>query len=301
MKWSEYFQNPLYLEMTRRFLIDKEVQPIICKKCNIKNGMKVLDVGCGTGFFTRVLAENSKIDLIGIDLETEFIKYANNLVKELNLDRIKFIEGNACELPFDNNSFDCIVSHTFFTSIKNPNLALEEMKRVCKPHGTIASITTMSFEYETSSEGNYPIDCYWYDRLKEIESKLWKMYQIINPISNYLNCLKTSQIPHFFSEAGLKQISIFPIGKAFSLSDASISNEDKEEYILNMYEADKQKIDKFMELDSTKKFFNENDYKEYISLLTSKRNFLLSNIGENSIWEWNGGCNILITGIVRHV
>ena len=76
-KWSVYFQNPEYLERTRMFLISDEMKPLVRRWCGVRDGMKLLDVGCGTGYFTRLLCEGGeKVTACGLDLEEPFVEYA---------------------------------------------------------------------------------------------------------------------------------------------------------------------------------------------------------------------------------
>lgn len=298
MEWSKYFQNPTYMEMTRKAILGDDLKPLIKNYCKIKNGMDILDIGCGTGSFTRYLADDDdNLKITGVDNDTFFIENAKKFALEKGLsDRLNFLVGDACEIPLSDNSFDVVVSHTFLTSIKNPKKALEEMKRVVRNGGVIASITAMSFSNQTWHKGYYPVECNWYKRLTELETKVWTMYQAIDPLTNYTQGIATSEIPHFFYENGLKDISIYPIGKAFSLSNAAMPIDEKKEYIIGMYEADKEKVLNFIEIESSLKYFTKEDCDEYISLLLAKRDFLLENLGENYIWEWYGGANVLITG-----
>ena len=80
MQWSVYFQNPEFLEYTRLFLIQPELKPLVRAWCGIRDGMKILDVGCGTGYFTRLLAEGGEnVAITGLDLEEPFIAYAKDI------------------------------------------------------------------------------------------------------------------------------------------------------------------------------------------------------------------------------
>ena len=104
----------------------------------------MLDVGCGTGYFTRLLSSGDEgVKATGIDLEEDFIKYAPKEAKERGLS-IDFMVGDALFLSFEDNTFDAVTSHTFFTSIHDPKKAMAEMIRVTKPGGMISSVTPMS-------------------------------------------------------------------------------------------------------------------------------------------------------------
>lgn len=298
MIWSKYFQNPTYMEMTRKTLLSEDLRPLIMKYCCLRPGMKLLDVGCGTGCFTRYLAEGGEnLKIIGIDNDALFIKQAQVTAQNKGLTSgLEFIVGDACELPFLENSFDAVASHTFLTSVEDPKGALAEMMRVTKPGGIIISITAMSFVDQTWHRGYYPTDCTWHKELLQLEAKVWQMYQSINPLANYTKGVPSSEIPHFFAEAGLHKVCLYPIGKAFSLSNAAMAANEKQEYILGMYEAERQKLLNYMELEETEKYFSNKECDQYLSLLLAKRDYLLQNCGENLIWEWQGGANVLVTG-----
>ncbi|MEG6520677.1 class I SAM-dependent methyltransferase [Desulfotomaculum sp. 1211_IL3151] len=301
MIWSKYFQNPTYMEMTRKTLLSEDLRPLILKFCMIKQGMKLLDVGCGTGCFTRYLAAGAEnLKIVGIDNDALFIQQAQVAAQNKGMtDRLEFIVGDACGLPFSENSFDGVASHTFFTSIEDPKRALAEMMRVTRPGGMIISITAMSFVDQTWHRGYYPAQCTWHKELCQLEAKVWQMYQAINPLANYTGGIPSSEIPHFFAEAGLGNVCLYPIGKAFSLSNAAMAASDKQEYILGMYEAERQKLLNYLELEETGKYISSEECAQYLSLLLAKRDYLLQNIGENLIWEWQGGANVLVTGEVE--
>lgn len=300
MEWSTYFQNPTFMEMSRKTILSEEYRPIILQYCRLKKNQEILDVGCGTGSFTRYLGEGEiPLSLTGIDTEARFIQEAIRIVQERTIeDRISFLEADACDLPFSENRFDHVVSHTFFTSVTNPKGALSEMIRVTKPGGTISSITAMSFVNETWHKGYYPPECTWYPELQKMESKVWKMYQTIDPYSNYTKGKPTSEMPHFFWENGLKEISIFPIGKAFSLSNAAMALSEKQAYIEGMDQAEREKLTQFMKLPAAWDLIAPEDAESYFLLLSKKREYLLSTLGENEIWDWSGGANVLVTGVV---
>ena len=300
LQWSKYFQNPLYMEMTRKFLIMEEMQPLLRKFCHIEEGMKILDVGCGTGFFSRFLLGDSKeIQITGIDADKTFIDYAITESKKQNKD-IAFVYGDALNLPFEDNSFDVVVSHTFFTSINDPQKALEEMQRVCKKDGYICSVTAMSFAPQVLQEGKYPLECFWSEDYKRLEEKLWSVYEYLNPTIGYIGGIHTEGIPKFFVDNGLKEVSVYPIGKAFSLSNEAFRTDDRREYIIKMYEADLEKINNFEKLNYFHKYISKEDIAEYKKLSEVRKEYLLEHVENNTIWEWEGGGNCLVIGKSNH-
>ena len=143
-QWSSFFQNPEFLEKTRMYILNEDMRDLVTEKLNLRPGMKVLDIGCGTGAFTRYLARSSKaVTFTGLDLDPDFVKEANRLIPDDSSCTFDFIQGDATSLPFEANSFDAVVSHTFFNSMPRYREALREMIRVCRENGTIASMTSM--------------------------------------------------------------------------------------------------------------------------------------------------------------
>ena len=175
-KWSVYFQNPEFLERTRMFLIQKELYPLVRNWCGVKDNVRLLDVGCGTGYFTRLLVSGDEnVSAVGIDMEEPFIEYAREKAEELGLPA-EFIIGDALALPFEDNTFDIVTSHTFLTSVPDPEKAMSEMKRVVKPGGIISSVTAMNFMPACNTEGEYPEECTWVEDLKKEYMKIYTKY-----------------------------------------------------------------------------------------------------------------------------
>ena len=123
----------------------RRIQPPaqLIERSGIKKGMRVLDLGCGSGAFTpfiaRTVGEKGKV--YALDIQANMLKQLENkLSKPENKDirNIKLIEGNAYELPFDDNTLDLVNMVTVLQEIPDRNKALQEVKRVLKPGGILA-------------------------------------------------------------------------------------------------------------------------------------------------------------------
>lgn len=105
----------------------------------ITSGARVLEVGCGTGNLSLYLAQNPSIGaLVGIDFSPAYIAYAQRRSTDL---RIVFNVGDACELAFDDASFDHSLSMLVLQFIPDAHNAVREMRRVTRPGGTVAAAT----------------------------------------------------------------------------------------------------------------------------------------------------------------
>jgi ubiquinone/menaquinone biosynthesis C-methylase UbiE len=101
---------------------------------NLQDGMRLLDVGCGTGSLLKELSESGKeLNLYGIDLSPEMIATARVKLKDEK--HIELYEGSAADLPFQSNYFDYVVCMNSLHHHADPKQSLTEMARVLKPGG----------------------------------------------------------------------------------------------------------------------------------------------------------------------
>ena len=298
-KWSVYFQNPEYLERTRLFLIPEDIKPLVRKWCGIRDGMKILDVGCGTGYFTRLLCEGGEnVTASGLDLEEPFIEYAKQKALEAGLN-IRFTVGNALELPYEDNTFDLVTSHTFLTNIPDPPRAMAEMIRVCRDGGTVASVTAMSFMPSGLNAGQYPAECGWYPDYRKMAEKFWNAYFRIDPLQNRTAGIAPKDAPRLFADCGLKHICAYPVGKFFSLSNAAVPAEQKLLYIDLWQVSEEKKLDTFMALPEMAAYATQEDAETFRALIRAKSAWHRAHTDDNSVWDWQGDANLLITGTVE--
>lgn len=100
------------------------------------NGLNVLDVGCGLGGPCRMLADEYNCQTTGIDLSNEYIRTATKLSELVNLsDTTTFVQGDATELPFNDNSFDVVWTQHVQMNIPNKIKFYFEINRVLKTGG----------------------------------------------------------------------------------------------------------------------------------------------------------------------
>jgi SAM-dependent methyltransferase len=104
----------------------------------LNSGFSMLDCGCGPGTvtagFRAYLGEGR---LVGVDISEEQINIANESVADDA--NTEFQAADVYNLPFDDDTFDVVFSHTLLEHVSNPVDALVEMKRVLKPGGLIAT------------------------------------------------------------------------------------------------------------------------------------------------------------------
>ncbi|MGG2027789.1 methyltransferase domain-containing protein [Gottfriedia sp. S16(2024)] len=103
-------------------------------KSLVKEGARILEVAPGPGYLSIELAKMG-FDVTGVELSPDFVSIEKNNAKEANV-LVDFKEGNASNLPCDDNTFDFIVCSAAFKNFMDPVKALSEMYRVLKPGGT---------------------------------------------------------------------------------------------------------------------------------------------------------------------
>ncbi len=110
---------------------------IVLPLLNLQPGTRVLDVGAGTGALTLLLARHlPQVQFVGADLTAVLLADARTQAQTLGLSNVEFSEGDALDLPFENDSFDAVVSQTVLIHLGDPARAVREMSRVLKPGGT---------------------------------------------------------------------------------------------------------------------------------------------------------------------
>jgi SAM-dependent methyltransferase len=102
-------------------------------------GEHVLDVATGTGWTARRVAARGAT-VIGIDLGADLIEAARAAASEARL-KIDFRVGDAEKLPFEDQSFDVVISTCGVMFVRNPEAAAAELARVCKKGGRVGLTT----------------------------------------------------------------------------------------------------------------------------------------------------------------
>lgn len=93
----------------------------------------VLDIGCGTGGGSNILAQRFR-KVYGVDISSDAIAYGKKYWKRKN---ISFLVGSGTDIPFPANAFDVVAAFEVFEHIKEWEEFLAELRRVTKPNGKV--------------------------------------------------------------------------------------------------------------------------------------------------------------------
>lgn len=114
-------------------------------------GMSVLELGCGTGYFTRELAR-SRADIVAIDVSPELLEIAKTNTSAPN---VRYEIQNAYELNYADAVFDSIVGSSVLHHLEL-EMALREIYRVLKPDGTISFTEPNMLNPQIAIQKNVP-------------------------------------------------------------------------------------------------------------------------------------------------
>ncbi len=127
----------------------------------LKPGDRVLDLGCGAGWATRMIAvavadEHRPGQVIGLDVSDEMIRHARAASTEYH--NAMFVVGSAQQVPWEENFFDKVLSVESFYYYADQDRALAELFRVMAPKGELYILINL---YKDN-----PYSLRWVDELK---------------------------------------------------------------------------------------------------------------------------------------
>lgn len=121
---------------------DKYIQWLL-SDIHLDKNYSVLEVAAGTGIFSRAMAPFVS-QITSLDLSPDMIAQGRLENEQKDIHNIRFVEGQAEKLPFENSSFDVVVCRLAFHHFTDPQKVLSEMVRVGKQSSTIAVMDMVS-------------------------------------------------------------------------------------------------------------------------------------------------------------
>jgi SAM-dependent methyltransferase len=109
---------------------------VFYEQLDVPAGCQLLDVACGSGQIA-LLAARDGVNVTGVDIAPNLVQRAQARADAEGL-KARFLEGDAEALPFEDASFDVVVSLVGAMFAPQPELVARELLRVCSPGGTIA-------------------------------------------------------------------------------------------------------------------------------------------------------------------
>lgn len=110
-------------------------------KMNMSPGDTAIDLCCGTCDWTISMAEASGGQITGLDFSENMLQFGRRKVNERGLsDRISLVQGNAMNLPFEDNTFQYATIGFGLRNVPDLHQVLREMQRVVKPGGMVVCL-----------------------------------------------------------------------------------------------------------------------------------------------------------------
>lgn len=195
--WSQYIQGIKTLYYSRKLRFDdmfSEQYKNLFELDSSKN-IKILEIGCGPGALAEALHRwYPQADITAIDRDSEFIRFAKENEKD-----VTFLEADAVNLPFEDNTFDVTISNTVSEHIE-PSKFYGEQFRVLKPGGICLVLS--------SRKGiNIAPSCM---ALNDFEKQFWeKVSQHDDSMSRYSVCkypMSEAELPLTMETYGFQNI-----------------------------------------------------------------------------------------------
>lgn len=131
----------------------------VLKEFGLREGMTVLDVGTGAGFYLPYLSKfvGEKGKVYAIDVQEEMVNYAREKVKKLGLTNVEVLKSEENEILLPDNTVDFIFMAFTFHELLQPLKFMEELKRVAKNFCYLAII---DWKKEDRDKGPPPEEVY---------------------------------------------------------------------------------------------------------------------------------------------
>lgn len=184
--------------------MDKRWRRYAVKRVGAKPGMHILDVCCGTGQLSLELGNvvGSEGNVTGLDFSQNMLEVAKySLIQSSNPSNIRFIQGNAMELPFPNDSFDGATVGWGLRNLPDLRQGIREMVRTVKPGAKVVSLDM--------AKPSFPVfkQAYWvyFEKLVPLMGKIWakkaSAYQYLHDSAREFPA--QDELVRIFTECGL--------------------------------------------------------------------------------------------------
>lgn len=112
---------------------------MVCDAAGVGKDLRICDVGCGFGGTIASLNERfSSLELVGVNIDRRQLNRARKKVKAASQNKIEFVNGDACHLPFKDSSFDVVLAVECIFHFPDRELFFKEASRVLKPGGRLS-------------------------------------------------------------------------------------------------------------------------------------------------------------------
>jgi len=197
--WSSYVQGIDTLYLSRKLRFDDMFATRYKQLFRIdeRENLKILEIGCGPGALAMALNRwYPNAQITAIDRDSEFIRFAQEQEKN-----VRFMEGDATALPFEDNSFDVTISNTVSEHIE-PSKFFGEQLRVLKPGGVCLVLSARrGINIGATCTAEDEVEKDFWQRVNEYDDSMEKYAVCQYPMSE-------AELPAAAEEYGFKNVSL---------------------------------------------------------------------------------------------
>ncbi len=181
--------NPDYLHLIRQ-------------RFNLVDCHNFLDIGCGAGHWTKIVASNvaEKAEAAVLDFEEKWVRKTVSVLKKLGKENTVGVVGDAHTLPFPDDTFDLVTCQTLLMHVKDPLKVVSEMYRVAEPGGKIVVVES---ENLLSALAQTSLDFAEHINERILIHEFWLRYEEGKRKCGEGNNSVGAVLPGIFKEAGL--------------------------------------------------------------------------------------------------
>ncbi|MGP4107430.1 demethylmenaquinone methyltransferase [Virgibacillus sp. L01] len=180
----------------------------VMQRMNVEKGSVALDVCCGTGDWSIALAEasGSTGEVIGLDFSHNMLSVAEEKNEVLDYSQLSFVQGNAMDLPYEDNSFDYVTIGFGLRNVPDYMTVLKEMYRVVKPNGKVVCLETSQPTMNGFRQGYYFYFRFIMPLLGRMFAKSYKEYAWLHESAKDFPNKK--ELKQMFQSAGFTRVQV---------------------------------------------------------------------------------------------
>lgn len=181
----------------------------VLKMVSATNPVNILDIATGTGDLAILLSKSDALSITGLDLSAGMLEVGKQKIKSLNLDnKIKMVQGDSENLPFEDNSFDAITVAFGIRNFEDLEKGLSEILRVLKPGGVFVIL-------ETSVPTNFPFKQGYFFYTQNVLPLMGKLFSKDQKAYKYLSDSAKIfpfgvELNNILTKVGFKDVQHFP-------------------------------------------------------------------------------------------
>lgn len=296
-KWDRYVQSPAELAYSRSRRFPLHTIEVLADVMGLSRDDKILEVGSGTGILGSHLGH--WVQSPGqVQLVEPNDNFRNADVPESLKDDpgVKKEEARGESMPYDDGTFDAVVSHTLFNILDDDRATsiLGEMKRVCRESGRIIGMDAVA------GASWYPDAVQLEDEQQERRDEFFEIHRDVHTDLDTGLYESRENMPGWFREQGLSPVETRGWFQPCRLSDDHWTDEQVNDLINLEYQANLDRIENLRRLLKETDRWNEEHGELFRDLamdfqrLSHRRRKVFDSADETG---WAGGASLVAIGI----